>query len=113
MQCMRVCVFSDNTAGLVNRRAGFRRMEKSVYEVPVVVEDSGFPIQSSTGTLSVRVCACDVSGSVLNCSTKAFLLPLGLSPGALLAILLCVIILLGKARSPHTHAGLRDGLTDS
>lgn len=103
MQCMRVCVFSDNTAGLVNRRAGFRRMEKSVYEVPVVVEDSGFPIQSSTGTLSVRVCACDVSGSVLNCSTKAFLLPLGLSPGALLAILLCVIILLGKARSPHTR----------
>ncbi|XP_017350583.1 cadherin-12a [Ictalurus punctatus] len=86
--------YGNNTAGLVNRRAGFRRMEKSVYEVPVVVEDSGFPIQSSTGTLSVRVCACDVSGSVLNCSTKAFLLPLGLSPGALLAILLCVIILL-------------------
>ncbi|KAF5908968.1 cadherin-12-like, partial [Clarias magur] len=86
--------YGNNTAGLLNRRTGFRRMEKSVYEVPVVVEDSGFPVQSSTGTLSVRVCACDVSGSVLNCSTNAFLLPLGLSPGALLAILLCVIILL-------------------
>ncbi|XP_058228727.1 cadherin-12a isoform X2 [Hemibagrus wyckioides] len=86
--------YGNNTAGLLNRRAGFRRMEKSVYEVPVVVEDSGFPILSSTGTLSVRVCACDVSGSVISCSTKAFLLPLGLSPGALLAILLCVIILL-------------------
>ncbi|XP_060715261.1 cadherin-12a isoform X1 [Tachysurus vachellii] len=86
--------YGNNTAGLLNRRAGLRRMEKSVYEVPVVVEDSGFPIQSSTGTLSIQVCACDVSGSVRSCSTKAFLLPLGLSPGALLAILLCVIILL-------------------
>ncbi|KAM9439220.1 cadherin-12a [Clarias gariepinus] len=86
--------YGNNTAGLLNRRTGFRRMEKSVYEVPVVVEDSGFPVLSSTGTLSVRVCACDVSGSVLNCSTNAFLLPLGLSTGALLAILLCVIILL-------------------
>ncbi|KAF7692864.1 cadherin-12a isoform X1 [Silurus meridionalis] len=86
--------YGNNTAGLVNRRAGFGRRERSVYEVPVVVEDGGFPVQSSTGTLSVRVCACDVSGSILDCSTKAFLLPLGLSPGALLAILLCVIILL-------------------
>ncbi|XP_062844245.1 cadherin-12a [Trichomycterus rosablanca] len=86
--------YGNNTAGLLSRRAGFRRGEKSVYEVPVVVEDGGFPILSSTGTLTVRVCACDASGSVLNCSADAFLLPLGLSTGALLAILLCVIILL-------------------
>lgn len=66
----------------------------------MVVEDGGFPILSSTGTLSVRVCACDPSGSVLTCSADAFLLPLGLSPGALLAILLCVIILLGKRPGP-------------
>uniref|UniRef100_A0A3B1KHM4 Cadherin 12a n=1 Tax=Astyanax mexicanus TaxID=7994 RepID=A0A3B1KHM4_ASTMX len=86
--------YGNNTAGVVTRRAGFQRREKSVYLVPVVVEDSGYPIQSSTGTLSVRVCACDGEGSVLSCSAEAVFLAMGLSTGALVAILLCMLILL-------------------
>ncbi|KAI4877512.1 hypothetical protein NFI96_017519 [Prochilodus magdalenae] len=85
---------NDNTAGVVTRKVGFQRREKSVYLVPVVVEDSGYPIQSSTGTLSVRVCACDGDGSVLSCSAEAVFLAMGLSTGALVAILLCMLILL-------------------
>ncbi|XP_072524557.1 cadherin-12a isoform X3 [Salminus brasiliensis] len=86
--------YGNNTAGVVTRKAGFQRREKSVYLVPVVVEDSGYPIQSSTGTLSVRVCACDGEGSVLSCSAEAVFLAMGLSTGALVAILLCMLILL-------------------
>ncbi|XP_017561458.1 cadherin-12a [Pygocentrus nattereri] len=86
--------YGNNTAGVVTRKAGFRRREKSMYLIPVVVEDSGYPIQSSTGTLSVRVCACDEGGSVLSCSAEAVFLAMGLSTGALVAILLCILILL-------------------
>lgn len=87
---------ADNTAGVVTRKAGFQRREKSVYLVPVVVEDSGYPIQSSTGTMTIHVCACDGDGSVLSCSAEAVFLAMGLSTGALVAILLCMLILLGK-----------------
>ncbi|KAK2496833.1 hypothetical protein MC885_015264, partial [Smutsia gigantea] len=57
-------------------------------------EDNDYPIQSSTGTLTIRVCACDSQGNMQSCSAEALLLPAGLSTGALIAILLCIIILL-------------------
>lgn len=91
-----VSLFSDNTAGVVTRRGGFRRLEQSMYLVPVVVEDSGYPIRSSTGTVSVRVCTCDTDGSLLSCNAEAVFFPMGLSTGALMAILLCIVILLGE-----------------
>lgn len=87
---------SDNTAGVVTRRGGFRRLEQSMYLVPVVVEDGGYPIRSSTGTVSVRVCTCDTDGSLLSCNAEAVFFPMGLSTGALMAILLCIVILLGE-----------------
>ncbi|XP_030629399.1 cadherin-12a [Chanos chanos] len=86
--------FGNNTAGIVTRRAGFSRRVHNLYSVPVVVEDSGYPIRSSTGTLGVRVCACDPDGTLLSCSAQVDFLSVGLSTGALIAILLCVIILL-------------------
>lgn len=91
-----VSLFSDNTAGVVTRRGGFRRLEQSMYLVPVVVEDSGYPIRSSTGTVTVRVCTCDTDGSLLSCNAEAVFFPMGLSTGALMAILLCIVILLGE-----------------
>nr|XP_019595211.1 PREDICTED: cadherin-10-like isoform X2 [Rhinolophus sinicus] len=57
-------------------------------------EDNDYPIQSSTGTLTIRVCACDNQGNMQSCSAEALLLPAGLSTGALVAILLCIVILL-------------------
>ncbi|XP_066519879.1 cadherin-10 [Hoplias malabaricus] len=84
----------DNTARILTRRGGFRRHEMSSYLLPVVISDNDYPIQSSTSTLTVRVCACDRSRNVQTCSTEALLLSAGLSTGALVAILLCIIILL-------------------
>uniref|UniRef100_A0A671VTC8 Cadherin-12 n=1 Tax=Sparus aurata TaxID=8175 RepID=A0A671VTC8_SPAAU len=87
--------FGNNTAGIVTRRSGFQQRVQDVYVLPVVVEDSGYPAQSSTTTLTIRVCSCEAGGSLLTCSAEAIFLPVGLSTGALMAILLCVILLIG------------------
>ncbi|XP_008160008.1 cadherin-10 isoform X2 [Eptesicus fuscus] len=84
----------DNTARILTRKNGFNRHEISTYLLPVVISDNDYPIQSSTGTLTIRVCACDGQGNMQSCSAEALLLPAGLSTGALIAILLCIIILL-------------------
>ncbi|XP_076149400.1 cadherin-12a [Alosa pseudoharengus] len=90
--------FGNNTAGIVTRRSGFRRQQQRWYTVGVVVEDGGFPVRSSTATLSVQVCSCagggGSAGALVACSAEAVFLPVGLSTGALVAILLCVVILL-------------------
>ncbi|KAF3828809.1 hypothetical protein GH733_004715 [Mirounga leonina] len=49
----------DNTARILTRKNGFNRHEISTYLLPVVISDNDYPIQSSTGTLSIRVCTCD------------------------------------------------------
>uniref|UniRef100_A0A672L515 Cadherin 7 n=1 Tax=Sinocyclocheilus grahami TaxID=75366 RepID=A0A672L515_SINGR len=84
----------DNTASVLTKRAGFRRQEQSLYLLPVLIEDSGSPALSSTNTLSVRVCDCGMNGVPQACGAVAFSLPAGLSTGALLAILGCIITLL-------------------
>ncbi|XP_063779035.1 cadherin-10-like [Pseudophryne corroboree] len=84
----------DNTARILTRRNGFNRHEINTYLLPVVISDNDYPIQSSTGTLTIRVCTCDNRGNRQSCSAEALLLPAGLSTGALIAILLCIIILL-------------------
>ncbi|KAG5841951.1 hypothetical protein ANANG_G00172500 [Anguilla anguilla] len=86
--------YGNNTAGVVTRRSGFRRRAQDLYLLPVVIEDIGHPVLSSTGTLTVRVCACDRGGLLLSCSAEAVFLPVGLSRGALIAILVCIVILL-------------------
>uniref|UniRef100_UPI0037E79917 cadherin-12-like isoform X3 n=1 Tax=Semicossyphus pulcher TaxID=241346 RepID=UPI0037E79917 len=86
--------FGNNTAGIVTKRSGFRRRLQEIYFLPVVIDDNGYPPKSSTGTLTIRVCGCESDGSLLTCSAEAIFLPVGLSTGALIAILLCIIILL-------------------
>uniref|UniRef100_A0A3P8SIX4 Cadherin-12 n=1 Tax=Amphiprion percula TaxID=161767 RepID=A0A3P8SIX4_AMPPE len=88
--------FGNNTAGIVARRSGFQRRLQDIYLLPVVVEDSGYPAQSSTTTVTIRVCSCEAGGSLLTCSAEAIFLPVGLSTGALMAIFLCVALLMGK-----------------
>lgn len=80
----------------MTRRNGYSRSKMSTYLLPVIIFDNDYPIQSSTGTLTIRVCACDSRGNMQSCNAEALLLPAGLSTGALVAILLCIIILLGK-----------------
>uniref|UniRef100_A0A674MD32 Cadherin-10 n=1 Tax=Takifugu rubripes TaxID=31033 RepID=A0A674MD32_TAKRU len=84
----------DNTANILTRRGGFSRREMSMYFLPVVISDNDYPIQSSTSTLVVRVCACDSRGNMQSCSPEVLPFSEGLTTGALVAILLCVIILL-------------------
>ncbi|KAM9024383.1 cadherin-9 isoform 1-T1 [Ara ararauna] len=84
----------DNTAGIMTRRNGYSRSKMSTYLLPIIIFDNDYPIQSSTGTLTIRVCACDSRGNMQSCNAEALLFPAGLSTGALVAILLCIIILL-------------------
>ncbi|NWX98898.1 CADH9 protein, partial [Nothoprocta ornata] len=84
----------DNTAGVMTRRNGYSRSKMSTYLLPIIIFDNDYPIQSSTGTLTIRVCACDSRGNMQSCNAEALLLPAGLSTGALIAILLCILILL-------------------
>ncbi|NXG33683.1 CADH9 protein, partial [Dromaius novaehollandiae] len=84
----------DNTAGIMTRRNGYSRSKTNTYLLPVIIFDNDYPIQSSTGTLTIHVCACDSQGNMQSCNAEALLLPAGLSTGALIAILLCVVILL-------------------
>ncbi|XP_069047032.1 cadherin-12-like isoform X1 [Lepisosteus oculatus] len=86
--------FRNNTAGILTKLSGFSRRLQDIYYLPVVIEDSGYPVLSSTNTLTIRVCGCDTDGSLLSCNVEAIFLPVGLSTGALIAILLCIIILL-------------------
>uniref|UniRef100_A0AAQ4P3W9 Cadherin-6 n=1 Tax=Gasterosteus aculeatus aculeatus TaxID=481459 RepID=A0AAQ4P3W9_GASAC len=84
----------DNTANILTRRGGFSRREMSMYFLPVVISDNDYPIQSSTSTLIVRVCACDSRGNMQTCNPEVLPFSDGLTTGALVAILLCVVILL-------------------
>lgn len=87
----------DNTASILTRRSSYSRLHQSVYLVPVVITDGDYPMQSSTGTLTVRVCTCDREGRMELCNVEALSSGPGLSTGALIAILLCAIILLGES----------------
>uniref|UniRef100_A0A6J0T8D3 Cadherin-6 n=1 Tax=Pogona vitticeps TaxID=103695 RepID=A0A6J0T8D3_9SAUR len=84
----------DNTAGIYTRKTRYNRHEMNMYLLPVVISDNEYPIQSSTETVTIRVCACDQRGKMLSCNAEALIHPTGLSTGALIAILLCIIILL-------------------
>lgn len=89
-------MFPDNTAWILTRRNSYNSLQKSIYHVPVVISDGDFPMQSSTNTLTIRVCTCDREGNMKLCNAEALTARAGLSTGALVAILLCVIILLSE-----------------
>lgn len=84
----------DNTASILTKRAGFQRRQQSMYRLPVVIVDNDTPALSSTNTLSIRVCECDSDGDPQSCGAEAFMLSAGLSTGALIAILACIMTLL-------------------
>ncbi|XP_072259906.1 cadherin-22 isoform X2 [Pyxicephalus adspersus] len=83
----------DNTASVHTHRMPFDRREQDMYILPILVVDGGTPALSSTGTLTIRVCGCDSTGAVQSCNTTAYVMAGSLSPGALIALLVCVLIL--------------------
>ncbi|XP_077209545.1 cadherin-20 isoform X2 [Paroedura picta] len=84
----------DNTAWILTRRSGFRQHDQNTFYLPVVIADGGRPMLSSTGTVTIRVCSCDDKGLLMSCNAEAYVLPVTLSRGALIAILACIFVLL-------------------
>ncbi|NXC49789.1 CADH8 protein, partial [Penelope pileata] len=84
----------DNTLSILAKHDGFSRQKQEVYLLPIIISDSGNPPMSSTSTLTIRVCGCSSDGIVQSCNVEAYVLPIGLSMGALIAILACIILLL-------------------
>lgn len=68
-------------------------LEAGIYDVPIIITDSGNPPKSSTSILKVKVCQCDING---DCTDADRIVGAGLGTGAIIAILLCIIILLSK-----------------
>ena len=95
MQTILIFIFPDNSLSILAKHNGFNRQKQEVYLVPIVISDSGNPPLSSTSTLTIRVCGCSSDGVVQSCNVEAYVLPIGLSMGALIAILACIILLLG------------------
>ncbi|XP_005152221.1 cadherin-8 isoform X1 [Melopsittacus undulatus] len=84
----------DNTLSIMAKHSGFSRQKQEVYLLPIIISDTGNPPMSSTSTLTIRVCGCSSDGIVQSCNVEAYVLPIGLSMGALIAILACIILLL-------------------
>ncbi|XP_016298543.1 cadherin-8 [Sinocyclocheilus anshuiensis] len=84
----------DNSISVLAKHDSFRRQKQDTHLLPIVVTDDGEPPMSSTNTLTIRVCGCSREGIVQSCNVEAFVLPIGLSMGALIAILACIILLL-------------------
>lgn len=92
----------------VSLKIGF--LESGIYEIPIIITDSGNLPMSNTSYLRVKVCQCDING---DCTDQQHIMAAGLGTGAIIAILLCIIILLSEYLSAtlqqhitQTHAGI-------
>lgn len=68
-------------------------LEAGMYEVPIIITDSGNPPLSNTSIIKVKVCPCDENG---DCTTVGAVAAAGLGTGAMVAILVCIVILLSE-----------------
>ncbi|KAM9462845.1 cadherin-20-like [Clarias gariepinus] len=83
----------DNSARVLTRRSSW--VSQSVYHLPIIVSDGGEPLQSSTHTLTIRVCECDTDGDVSSCrNADSHTLPANLSSTALTTMLTCGSVVL-------------------
>ncbi|XP_075340699.1 cadherin-2-like isoform X2 [Odontesthes bonariensis] len=70
-------------------------LTSGIYEVPIMITDSGNLPMSNTSVLRVKVCQCDHHG---DCVDMERIIAAGLGTGAIIAILICIIILLVSCR---------------
>lgn len=68
-------------------------LSSGIYQVPITITDSGNLPLSNTSYLRVKVCPCDHHG---DCVDMERIIAAGLGTGAIIAILICIIILLGE-----------------
>lgn len=84
---------SRHTAGeYAQLRLRIGSLTSGIYEVPIMITDSGNLPMSNTSYLKVKVCQCDHHG---DCVDMERIIAAGLGTGAIIAILMCIIILLG------------------
>ena len=79
-------------------------LEAGVYDVPVIVTDSGNPPLSNMSVIKVKVCPCDDHG---DCTATGAVAAAGLGTGAIAAILLCIVLLLSEWARRHRRVGGR------
>ncbi|KAM8890327.1 cadherin-2-like [Synchiropus picturatus] len=72
-------------------RLRINSLASGLYEVPIMITDSGNLPMSNTSYLRVKVCQCDHHG---DCMDMERIIAAGLGTGAIIAILICIIILL-------------------
>lgn len=68
-------------------------LEPGMYEVPIIVSDSGNPPLTNRSVIKLKVCPCDENG---DCTTLGAVAAAGLGTGAIISILICIIILLSE-----------------
>ncbi|XP_073797427.1 cadherin-7-like isoform X2 [Danio rerio] len=103
---------NNNTASLLTRRSGFRRVDQPLYLLPVLMVDSGHPALSSTHTLPVHVCECDEDGFAQVCgaalSSTYTPLHLHLCYTFILTCSLTLLVMLwrlvSRRKAPHLEA---------
>ena len=80
-------------------------LQSGIYEVPIIITDSGNLPMANTSYLRVKVCQCDLHG---DCVDMERIMAAGLGTGAIIAILICIIILLGTSHTcrPRRHSGM-------
>uniref|UniRef100_A0A672ZR74 Cadherin-2-like n=1 Tax=Sphaeramia orbicularis TaxID=375764 RepID=A0A672ZR74_9TELE len=75
----------------ISLRLRIGSLPSGIYEVPIMITDSGNLPMSNTSYLRVKVCQCDHHG---DCVDMERIIAAGLGTGAIIAILICIIILL-------------------
>lgn len=85
-------------------------LEAGVYDVPIIVTDSGNPPLSNTSIIKVKVCPCDENG---DCTTAGAVAAAGLGTGAIVAILMCIAILLSEYGRRRGRPRLPWGLSET
>ncbi|XP_045882053.1 cadherin-19 isoform X2 [Meles meles] len=83
----------DNTAVILTNRTGFSLEEEPVFYISVLIADNGIPSLTSTNTLTIHICDCDVHGSTQTCRKKDLMLAMGFRAEVTLAILISVMII--------------------
>lgn len=78
----------------VQLRLKIGALASGIYQVPIMITDSGHLPMSKKSFLKVKVCPCDHHG---DCVDMERIMAMGLGTGAIIGILLCIILLLGKS----------------
>ncbi|KAH0619540.1 hypothetical protein JD844_000255, partial [Phrynosoma platyrhinos] len=82
----------DNTVNVTVKYGQFNRELVKTHYLPIIISDNGSPQQSSTSTLSIRICKCDEEGNVMICEEAAK--QVGVTFEALVAIFVCFLIII-------------------